>query len=300
MVDATLVVTAAPGSGAFDETLVARTRALLPAGGAGAWLAPGEAWETALGELGWERAVALRDRVRAALGGAPIDVNVVVGNAAARRKKLLVADMESTIIREECLDEIATRAGLGERIGDVTRRAMRGEVEFEPALRERVALLAGLDAGILEEIDAGLTPMPGAATLVATMRRAGATAALVSGGFTFFADRVARRLGFDVVQANRLEIEGGALTGAVAEPILGRDAKRAALLGLAAERGLAPDDAVAVGDGANDLAMIEAAGLGVAFRAKPLLANAAQCAIVHGDLTALLYLQGYSKVDFSA
>lgn len=302
MLDVALVLNGPPDAGLLDEAVVATVRAFLPgrADGEESWLARGEAWEAALGPLSKPAASEIRDRVRAALGSAPVDVNVVSGEAARRRKRLLVADMESTIIREECLDEIAARAGLGERIAAITRRAMQGEVAFEAALRERVALLAGLDAGLLDDVYAGVTLMPGAATLVATMRRNGAVCALVSGGFSFFAERVAARLSFDVAQANRLEIVDGKLAGRVAEPVLGREAKRAALIRLAAERGIDLSDTLAVGDGANDLAMVETAGLGVAFRAKPVLAQAAPALIVHGDLTALLYLQGYRRAEFSA
>ena len=196
------------------------------------------------------------------------------------------------IIEQECLDEIAAYAGLRPRIAAITERAMRGELDFSAALKERVALLGGLDARVLDDVYARVTlAMPGAETLMRTMHAHGVTCALVSGGFTFFADRIARRLAFDRAQANTLDIAGGKLAGTVAEPILGREAKLAALEGLAREFAIDPALTMAVGDGANDLAMIKAAGLGVAFRAKPIVAAEAAASIRHGDLTALLYLQ---------
>lgn len=295
-----LVLTARPGSGAIgDDAVAALTSALTPAG-PGRWLAPGDAWEQPL-RLSASPApsAALRASVANHLAGRPIDVNVVP--AAGRRKALLVADMESTIIEQECIDELADHIGKREHIAAITARAMRGELDFEAALKERVGMLAGLDAGVLDDLyGTRVTLMPGAATLVATMRAHGARCALVSGGFTFFTERIARRLGFDTQQANVLEIADGKLAGTVREPILGREAKLAALQRLAAGYGIAMSDTMATGDGANDLAMIGAAGLGVAFRAKPVVAEAAAAAITHGDLTGLLYLQGYAREEFSA
>jgi phosphoserine phosphatase len=222
-----------------------------------------------------------------------IDANCLP--AANRRKRLLIADMDSTIIPVECIDEVADFAGVRDRVEAITERAMRGEIVFEEALRARVALIEGLPEAELQAVyDERVRLNPGARALVRTMRASGAATALVSGGFTFFSERVAAAAGFDVHQANRLLAAGGRLTGRVAEPVLGRAAKLEALTRLAAERGGALDDALAVGDGANDLAMIEAAGLGVAFRAKPVVAARARASIRHGDLTALLYLQGYS------
>ncbi len=222
-----------------------------------------------------------------------IDANCLP--VANRRKRLLVADMDSTIIPVECIDEVADFAGVRDRVEAITERAMRGEIVFEDALRARVALVEGLAEAQLQAVfDQRVTLNPGARALVRTMRRAGAATALVSGGFTFFTERVAAAAGFEVHQANRLLTAGRRLTGRVAEPVLGRAAKLEALIRLAAERGIGPEDALAVGDGANDLAMIEAAGLGVAFRAKPIVAGRARASIRHGDLTALLYLQGYS------
>lgn len=237
-------------------------------------------------------AAAVRDR----LDGRPIDI--VVQPSAGRRKRLLVADMESTIINNEMLDELAATCGIGDEIADITARAMAGELDFEGALKARVAMLKGLKESALADALTTIRVMPGAAALVATMRADGTYCALVSGGFLFFTGWVRERLGFDYDQANRLEIEAGTLTGAVTEPILGRDAKREALLRLAAERGLTPDDAITVGDGANDLAMIETAGTGVAYHAKPIVAERARVKIDHGDLTALLYLQGYRRDAF--
>ena len=218
--------------------------------------------------------------------------------AANRRKRLLIADMDSTIIPVECIDEVADFAGVRAPVEAITERAMRGELVFEEALRARVALIEGLpEAQLLAVYEQRVPLNPGARALVRTMRANGAATALVSGGFTFFSERVAAAAGFEVHQANRLLAADGRLTGRVAEPVLGREAKLAALARIAAERGVALDDALAVGDGANDLAMIEAAGLGVAFRAKPIVAERARASIRHGDLTALLYLQGYSAAE---
>lgn len=237
----------------------------------------------------------LAERVRRAVGERPWDVAVVP--VAGRRKRLLVADMESTVIRNEMLDELAAEIGLGERVAAITARAMNGELDFRAALAERVALLAGLDAAVLDRVAERIELDSGAATLVATLRAAGVHTALVSGGFHVFADPIAELLGFDVVRANRLEIAGGKLTGRVGEPILDRDAKLATLDELCAALGVGRDAAVTVGDGANDLPMLQAAGLGVAYRAKPSVAAAAPHRVEHGDLTALLYLQGYRAAD---
>jgi phosphoserine phosphatase len=294
-----LVLTTPPGAGVLDAAAIGLVRAQLPQSALveERRLGDGEAWEAHYSGDAADRSP-LRARIAAALAPRPVDVNILPGDRASRRKKLLVADMESTIIRQECLDEIAEFVGLGARISDITARAMRGELDFAAALRERVGLLRGADADVLERIYERVTLMPGAETLIATMRQSGATCALVSGGFTFFTERIARRLGFDVQQANALELAGGRIAGTVADPILGREAKLAALQRLARERGL--DDALtmAVGDGANDLAMIKAAGLGVAFRAKPIVTAQAGASVTHGDLTALLYLQGYARAEF--
>ncbi|MEM8752595.1 MAG: phosphoserine phosphatase SerB [Pseudomonadota bacterium] len=230
-------------------------------------------------------------KAREALAEAPVDVNLVP--ALNREKRLLICDMDSTIIPVECIDEIAAHAGVGPRVAEITERAMRGELDFEAALKERVGLLAGLPEAALEEVyRTRVTLNPGAAEMVGAMAARGAMTALVSGGFEFFTQRVAAAAGFARHQANRLLVEGGALTGAPAEPILGREAKLDALRRLSAEIGARPEAAVAVGDGANDLAMIGAAGLGVAYRAKPAVAAAADARIDHADLTAVLRLQG--------
>jgi phosphoserine phosphatase len=224
----------------------------------------------------------------------------VVQPSAHRRKRLLVADMDSTMIGQECLDELADQVGLKSRIAAITERAMNGDIAFEPALRERVALLRGLPLKIIDEVFAErIGVSPGALALVHTMRAYGAYTCLVSGGFTLFTDRVAAMIGFHENRANRLVIEADRIAG-VEEPILGRDAKLAALLDLTEKLGLARAHTLAVGDGANDVAMLEAAGLGVAYRAKPKVAASAHARIDHGDLTALLYIQGYSREEFVA
>jgi phosphoserine phosphatase len=263
------------------------------------WLAPGEAVELAFTGGDEQRARAVRDRVAAEAGRAPVDVCVVP--AERRRKRLLVADMDSTIIEQECIDEMADVLGLKPQISAITERAMRGELAFEEALRARLSLLAGIDEAALARVyEQRVTLMPGARALVATMRKNGAYCALVSGGFTFFTSRVAARVGFDENRANTLGLDSGRLTGSVVGPILGREAKLAALQELTVAKGLDVAETLAVGDGANDLAMIEAAGLGVAYRAKPVVAAQADAAITHGDLTALLYLQGYRRAEIVA
>ncbi len=231
--------------------------------------------------------------------GKPIDVNLI--DAARRRKRLLIADMDSTIIQQECIDELADFAGKRAEISAITDRAMHGELDFEAALKERVAMLKGLPVSVLQEaFDQRIALTPGGETLVKTMNAAGAMTALVSGGFTFFTSLVAEACGFQHHQANELLIEDGRLTGAVAEPVLGRAAKQNALLRLAGENDIDLADTLAVGDGANDLSMLERARLGVAFRAKPAVAEAAHARIDHGDLTALLYLQGIPQAEFIA
>jgi len=220
---------------------------------------------------------------------------------AGRRKTLFVADMDSTMIGQECIDELADYVGLKAHVAAITERAMRGEIAFEPALRERVALLKGLPVAVVDEvIRERITLTPGARTLVATMRKNGGTTCLVSGGFTLFTSRVGAMIGFDENRGNTLVVEDGRLAGRVEEPILGREAKLVTLIELRDRLGLAASETLAAGDGANDLAMIEAAGLGVAYHAKPKVADAAHARIDHSDLTALLYLQGYARVDFAA
>ena len=227
-------------------------------------------------------------------------VDLLAQPREGRRKGLLVADMDSTVITVECIDEMADMLGLKPKIAAITERAMRGEIDFPAALRERVALLKGLPLADLERVwRERIRLTPGARTLALTMRAHGAYAALVSGGFSFFTRRVREAAGFDWDQANELTTEGDALAGTVREPILDSGAKLAALRRLAAERGLGGAETLAVGDGANDLDMIRAAGLGVAFRAKPVVATAARARIDHGDLTALLYFPGYRRSEFS-
>jgi phosphoserine phosphatase len=235
---------------------------------------------------------------RAVLGDRPVDA--VAQPIAHRRKRLLVADMESTIIENEMLDELAEFLGLREHIAAITARAMNGEIDFAGALRERVGLLKGLPVARLAEAATRIRHMPGARALVATMRANGAYCALVSGGFTFFTAMVRAQIGFDEDRANRLLDDGATLTGLVGEPILGKEAKLESLRDLAAARGVRIEETMSVGDGANDLPMLQVAGLGVAFRAKPAVAAATRARVDHGDLTALLYLQGYKRSEFSA
>jgi phosphoserine phosphatase len=259
------------------------------------WLADGVACDIPLADgMEAEEYTAL---LREAVAGHAIDVAVQV--AEARRKKLLIADMDSTMIGQECIDELAAEVGLKEMVAAITARAMNGEIAFEPALRERVALLKDLESAVIEKVIASrITLTPGGVELVRTMKSNGGYTALVSGGFTSFTSRVAAMIGFDENRANVLLEEDGKLTGEVVEPILGKQAKVDALNEIAASLGITPADAIAVGDGANDLGMLHLAGAGVALHAKPSVAAEAQIRIDHGDLTALLYLQGYRKADF--
>mgnify|MGYP001793287477 CR=1 FL=1 len=259
-------------------------------------LSPGVAADLRL-ETAGETAAETAAHIRKVVGPAPVDV--FVQPEKDRRKRLLIADMDSTMIRQECIDELAAELGLKEKISAITERAMRGEIEFEPALRERVALLAGLPVSAIDTVLSNrIVLMPGGRTLVQTMKANGAYCALVSGGFTHFTKSVSAMIGFDENRANTLLEEDGKLTGKVAEPILGRDAKRERLEQLVTEQAIEFSDTLAVGDGANDLAMIERSGAGVAYRAKPAVAEIADFRVDHGDLTALLYLQGYSQKDF--
>lgn len=262
-------------------------------GGDAIWLDPGVAAEFPISDVPanlWE--------VWEGLQGLGIDL--VVQKAEGRKKRLLIADMDSTMIQQECIDELADEAGVGAHVAGITARAMNGELDFEDALRERVDLLAGLpEAVIANVIRDRITLMPGGAVLLATMKANGAYAALVSGGFTAFTAQIAVILGFDENRANTLLVEGGKLTGKVADPILGKAAKVQALEEISARLGISPEQAIAVGDGANDLGMLGLAGAGVALHAKPSVQAQCNIRINHGDLTALLFLQGYAREEFA-
>ena len=259
------------------------------------WLADGVACDIALRDDADPRAA--EANLRAVIAGAPIDV--VVQEAETRRKKFLIADMDSTMICQECIDELADVVGLKDKVSAITARAMNGEIAFEPALRERVALLKGLPITVVDDVIAQrITFTSGGPQLIATMKAKGFYTALVSGGFTVFTSRIAEILGFDENQANILIERDGILTGEVAEPILGKQAKVDALRAISGKLGISPDEALAVGDGANDLGMLGIAGSGIALHAKPTVAAQAKMRIDHGDLTALLYIQGYRKTDF--
>ncbi len=232
---------------------------------------------------------------------APFPIDVVVQNQDQRRCKALIADMDSTMIEQECIDELAAEIGIKAEISAITARAMNGEIPFEPALIERVALLKGMSLDVVERVIRNrISLTPGGKELVTTMRTAGAYTSLVSGGFTHFTRTVCKLLGFNEHHANILDEKDGKLTGLVKNPILGREAKVSTLQMIASEQGLSETDFIAVGDGANDLGMLKAAGTGVALHAKPSVAKAADMRIDHGDLTALLYIQGYRKSEFVA
>jgi phosphoserine phosphatase len=286
-----------PDNPVLGDTLLAYLASELPRAGLVKWLAPGTAAEIpfvgrgAALALAWERATEV-------IGDLPVDLNIISG--INRRKRLLVADMDSTIIQQECVDELADLVGKRAEVAAITERAMRGEIEFAGALRERVALLRGIRENQVEALLRDrITATPGAATLVQTMRSHGAYTALVSGGFTLMTGAVAARLGFDEHRGNVLGLAGGKLSGTLEEPVAGADAKRQAIVELRERLGLEADDTVAVGDGANDIDMMRQAGLSVSFNGKPAVAAAATARIRHGDLTALLYLQGYSRDEFA-
>ena len=283
-------------------TLIAPAGGLSPAqvdglmtqwrGGDLRWLSEGEAAEFAV-----ERTPGDQWDVWQSLQGAQIDM--VVQPDEGRRKAMLLADMDSTMIGQECIDELADEAGVGDHVKAITARAMNGELDFEDALVERVSLLNGLDSGIIQRVfEERITFTPGGKTLIATMKAHGGYTALVSGGFTSFTARVADALGIDEHHANTLLEEVGRLSGEVARPILGREAKVEALHRISQAQGVTPDDVMAVGDGANDLGMLGLAGSGVALHAKPVVAAECDLRINHGDLTALLYLQGYGRDQF--
>ena len=277
---------------AIDAAAIAKARALLPNAVSETVLKPGVAADIffAPGPDAQERE--LSDLVRAALTPAPIDV--VVQETKYRRKKLFVADMDSTMIDQECIDELADYAGLKAHVAAITERAMRGELPFEPALRERVALLKDLPLSVIEEtIRAKITLAAGGRELIATLKAHSVYTCLVSGGFTLFTNVIAEKLGFDENRANELLIENGKLSGKVREPILGRAAKLATLQELAGRLGIRMEETIAIGDGANDLDMITASGLGVAIHAKPAVAAAAQARLDHADLSSILYCAGF-------
>jgi phosphoserine phosphatase len=288
----TVVLSLIAPPGALSAGAVADLAARL--GARISWLSPGEACDLVPTGDGDAALAAAREM----FGGAPVDANLVP--TAGRRKRLLVADMESTLIRNEMLDELAETIGIGAQVAAITTRTMNGELDFQGSLRARVALLKGVPATRLDAVAARIVDMPGAATLVATMRAHGARTAIVSGGFTCFTGLVRARLGADHDEGNVLEFDGPALAGTVREPILDAAGKVAALRRHAERYALDADEIVATGDGANDLAMLAVAGMGVAFRAKPRVAAAARVNIVHGDLTALLFLQGYARAEFVA
>src|SRR3954471_14663277 len=288
-----------PNNPALDSTILDGARAVLPSAGPAHWL-----WDEVAADIPFDAPTrdkddirAISDRLRAARGDLPIDI--VVQPIAARRKKLFLADMDSTMIGQECIDELADFVGLKAHVAAITERAMRGEIEFEPALRERVALLKGLPVSVVDEVlKSRITPTPGGRALVMTMRAHGAYTCLISGGFTLFTNAVAAMIGFQENRANELVVRDGKFAGELKEPILGRAAKLQTLIDLTESFDLDDIDTMVTGDGANDLGMIQHAGLGVAYHAKPAVATAAAARVDYGDLTALLYAQGYRRDEF--
>ncbi len=286
-----------PASAPLDDAALKLARAALPASGEPVWLDPGAAADIPFTPAAEKNQSALAADVRAALR--PHLIDVVVQPAANRRKRLFLADMDSTMIGQECIDELADYVGVKAHVAAITERAMRGEIAFEPALRERVALLKGLSADVVDDvIKTRIRLTPGGPALVATMRANGAHTCLVSGGFTLFTHRIAAMIGFDEDRANVLNIANGKFSGTVTEPILGKEAKLATLHELSARFHLKREETLAIGDGANDIPMIQGAGLGVAYHGKPAVAAAAPAQIDHGDLSALLFVQGYKRSEF--
>ena len=289
----TVVLLTSPMNAALDPALVESLRNAW-GGGDAIWLAPDEAAEFVVDQVPGNRWEVWKDCQA-------IGVDMVVMPTEGRRKKMLLADMDSTMIQQECIDELADEAGVGPRVKDITARAMNGELDFDGALRERVGLLAGLDVGVIDKVLAErITMMPGGKALVATMKAQGGHAALVSGGFTAFTAQVAAELGFHENRANTLLVSDGFLTGEVGLPILGKQAKVDALAEITKRLGIQESDVIAVGDGANDLGMLHRAGLGLALHAKPVVAAECDVRINFGDLTALLFVQGYRKAEFAA
>ena len=294
------VLTLISGIGAaLDEPVLAAARATLREAGAEpgplSWLGPDQACDI---PFSGGDPLAIEAALRRHLAGLPVDL--AIQPAEGRRKRLLLADMESTIVTRELTDELAALAGMGQAIAAMTAASMRGEVDFAASLRARIALLRGQPAALLERVKDLIELTPGARALVQTMKAHGARTALVSGGFDCFAAVAAAACGFDEFHANRLVMTKETLAGEVVEPILDRLAKRATLVRLASDLAIAPSEAAAVGDGANDIPMIEAAGLGVAYHGKPVVAAAARFRLDHADLSGLLYLQGYHAQEFHA
>jgi len=288
-----------PNNPALDSTVVDGALAVLPQPGKPQWLFDEVAIDIPFQKPleSHDQVHAIEARLREMRGDLPIDI--VVQPIIARRKRLFLADMDSTMIGQECIDELADFAGLKAHVAGITDRAMRGEIEFAPALRERVALLKGLPVSVVDEVLAKrITLTPGGRELVSTMRAHGAYTCLISGGFTLFTGAIAAKVGFQENRANELVVHDGKFTGEVREPILGRETKLATLIELTEAFELDEIDTLVVGDGANDLAMIQQAGLGVAYHAKPAVSAAAAARIDHGDLTALLYAQGFRREEF--
>jgi phosphoserine phosphatase len=303
MLDGVLTLIASNGGEMLVETAIAALRDDLSSVGARVgqsdWLAPHKACDLFFADAALHHVEArVRKHIAERFPGAKLDL--FVQEATDRRKRLVVADLESTLVENEMLDDLADFIGARNKVAEITRQAMNGEIDFTAALRSRVALFKDLPETALQEAAVGIRLMPGASVLVATLRAHGAFVALATGGFSFFVRHVQTRLKFDAVFANELIVDGGRLTGEAREPILTREGKRDALISLAAKRDIPLCSTLAVGDGANDLPMLEAAGLGVAFHAKPAVAERAVHRIDHCDLTALLYAQGYRAAEFAA